>query len=236
MNNRLSSLKDSLLNIFYPKFCFGCSREGNYLCDDCLGTLGISEYRYCLCEEPLRIPEGGKCARCQPRKFNGLYFSLPYKNPLVRKLIHQLKYEPFVKDLSKELARLIITSFSLMEKNNSFSDYILTFVPLHEKRQRERGFNQAEEIAKELSRILEIPLIDSLTRTRETLSQVDLSEVERKYNIKDAFLAKDKNKIKGQKILLVDDVYTTGSTMEECAFILKSAGAKEVWGVVVARG
>jgi len=236
MNNRLSSLKDFLLNILYPKFCFGCNREGNYLCNDCLGTLGISEYQYCLCEEPLRIPESGKCAKCQSRKLNGLYFSLPYKNPLVRKLIHQLKYEPFVKDLSKELARLIITSFSLMEKNNSFSDYILTFVPLHEKRLRERGFNQAEEIAKELSRLLEIPLINSLTRTRETLSQVDLSEAERKYNIKDAFLVKDKNIIKGKKILLVDDVYTTGSTMEECAFFLKLAGAKEVWGVAVARG
>jgi len=108
---------------------------------------------------------------------------------------------------------------------------------LEKRKLKQRGFNQAEEIAKELSSFLKIPLVsDCLTKIKETLPQVELSGKKREENIKGVFLVKNNEKTRGRKVLLVDDVYTTGSTMEEAARVLKTAGAKEVWGVVVARG
>ena len=109
-------------------------------------------------------------------------------------------------------------------------------VPLFKRKLKKRGFNQAEEIAKELSRVLKIPLIsDNLIKTKETPPQVNLSEKEREENLKNAFFCKNPALIKQKKIFLIDDVYTTGSTMEECAKTLKQSGAKEIWGIVVAR-
>ncbi len=146
------------------------------------------------------------------------------------------KYQPFVKDLAKTLASLIIIHFQLIEKGGNFSDFILIPVPLAKRKLKERGFNQAEEISKELSSFLAIPLISNcLIKTRETIPQVELATEARKENTKGAFLVKNKDLIKEKKILLVDDIYTTGSTMEECARVLKTAGAKQAWGVVIAR-
>lgn len=109
-------------------------------------------------------------------------------------------------------------------------------VPLEKKRLKSRGYNQAEVLAKELSQILEIPLIvDNLVKTRKTLPQAKLSAKERGENVKNAFSVKNPAEIIGKKIFLIDDVYTTGSTMEECATVLKNAGARQVWGVAIAR-
>lgn len=108
---------------------------------------------------------------------------------------------------------------------------------MDKKRLKWRGFNQSEEIGKELAKSLEIPLItDVLLKMKATLPQVELSDLEREENIKGAFLVTNREKIKGRKILLIDDVYTTGSTLNEVARLLKEAGASQAWGVVVARG
>ena len=232
----IKKVKNFFLDLFSPKFCFGCKREGNYLCQDCIATLEVSEYQYCLCQKPKRIIDQGKCPSCKTKKLSGLYFPLPYQNPLIKNLIQHFKYEPFVKELAKPLSSLIINHFQLLGKETTFSDFILIPIPLEKKRLKWRGFNQAEEIAKELSIFLKIPLINNvLIKEKETPPQVDLSEKERERNILGVFSCQNKNGIYGKKILLVDDVYTTGSTMEEAAKILKEAGAKEVWGTVVAR-
>ena len=230
------------VNLFFPKFCFGCQKEGNYLCQDCQSTLEILEYHFCLCKKAVRMPKIGKCRKCSQKKLNGLYFALPYQNQLVQKLIHSFKYEPFIKELGETLTSLIIAHFQLTEKHpppffEGRSDFLLIPVPLSKKRLKWRGFNQAEEIGKELSKFLGIPLIgDVLLKTKTTPSQVELADEAREENVKGTFSLKNEEKIKGKKILLVDDVYTTGSTLEESALTLKRAGAKEVWGVVVARG
>jgi len=237
MKKILFSIKSFLLDLFFPQFCFNCGLERKYLCQDCQNILDISEYYYCLCKRPQRLPGPGKCKRCQSKKLNGLYFALPYQNYLVKKLIHQFKYQPYIKDLSKTLAVLIITHFKLSNNKPNFSGFILIPVPLEKRKLKLRGFNQAEEIAKELSIFLKIPLMnDVLIKIKETPPQVELSEKEREENIKGVFLVKNREKIAGQKILLIDDIYTTGSTMEECAKVLKEAGAKKVWGVAIARG
>jgi len=161
---------------------------------------------------------------------------LPYQNGLVKKLIQNFKYEPFIKELSNSLSSLIIEHFQLLDNKPDLSSFTLIPIPLYKKRLKWRGFNQSEEIAKGLASYLKIPLInDCLIKTRETLPQIDLSGEERKKNIKNVFLIKNRELIQNKKILLVDDVYTTGSTMEECAAKLLESGANEVVGIVVAR-
>jgi len=214
-------VKNFILDLLYPQFCFNCSREGNYLCEDCQSTLGLQ-----LTHQKHRT-----------QNLKDLYFALPYQDSLIKNLIQKFKYKPLVKELSKTLASLIITHFQLLDNKPDFSNFTLIPVPLEKKRLKWRGFNQAEELARKLSVFLKIPLINNvLVKIKTTLPQVEFSEEERKENVKGVFLCKNSNQIKGKKILLVDDIYTTGATMEECAKVLKEAGAREIIGIVVARG
>jgi len=216
------NIKSFLLNIFFPKFCLNCQREGSFLCEDCQAILDISSSHQ----------------EFQTGNLSDLYYPLEYKNPLIKNLIKRFKYEPFVKELAKDLASLIIAHFQLLDPPPNFGggDYVLLPVPLEKRKLKWRGFNQAEEIGKEISKFLNIPLInDILFKIKETLPQVELSEKEREENIKGVFIIRNREKILGKKILLVDDVYTTGSTMKECVQVLKKAGAKEVIGIVIAR-
>lgn len=235
--NNYTIIKNFILDLLFPQCCLNCGCEKSYLCQDCLATLEILESNFCLCKKSSRLPQAGKCKRCQPKKLNGLYFASSYQNNLVRKLIQQFKYQPFIKELAKPLTSLIITHFQLLNNKLDFSDFVLTPIPLDKKKLKQRGFNQAEEIGKELSNFLKIPLMSNvLLKIKETLPQIELSEKEREKNIKGVFSVKNNELVNNKKILLVDDVYTTGSTMEEGAKTLKESGAKEVWGVVAARG
>ena len=226
----LKKLVTICLNIFFPKYCFGCQKPGTYLCEDCRACLEISQHQYYLNKKTNKR-----------KNLDDLYFSISYQNTFVKKLIHYFKYEPFIKELSESLTSLIIEHFCLLEKPPSFltnkTNFILIPIPLSVKRLKRRGFNQAEEIAKELTKFLNIPLIsDCLIKNQETRAQTELNDKERKENVKGVFLVKNKEKIKNKEILLVDDVYTTGSTMEEATLVLKKAGAKKVIGIVIARG
>jgi ComF family protein len=213
-------IKEFIFDLIFPKFCLGCKREGAFLCEDCSSILEISTAH---------------------QKFKGknladLYFPVNYENFLVKRLIQNFKYPPLIKELKKELAFLIISHFLLLDKKPDFSNFVLVPVPLSKKKLRWRGFNQAEEIAKELANFLKIPLIsDCLIKTKETKDQVELSEKERKENVKGAFYIKNKEKIAGKNVLLVDDVFTTGATMEEAAKVLNEAGSEKIVGVVVAK-
>jgi ComF family protein len=215
-------LKNFLLDLFFPKFCFGCKKEGTFLCQDCQAILDISNSHQ----------------EFQTENLSDLYYPLEYKNPLIKNLIKHFKYEPFVKELAKDLASLIITHFQLIDPSPNFEgeDYVLLPVPLEKRKLKWRGFNQSEEIGKELSKFLNIEILNNvLIKIKETPPQVELSEKEREENIKGVFIIRNREKILGKKILLVDDVYTTGSTMKECAQVLKKAGTKEVIGIVIAR-
>ena len=217
-------IKSFLLDLFFPKFCLNCQREGSFLCEDCKAILDISSSHQ----------------KFQTGNLSDLYYPLEYKNPLIKNLIKHFKYEPFIKELAKDLTSLIINHFQLLDKKPSFlkknPNYVLVPVPLEKRKLKWRGFNQSEEIGKEISKFLNIPLInDILFKIKETPPQVELSEKEREENIKEVFIIRNREKILGKKILLVDDIYTTGSTMEECSQVLKKAGATEVIGIVIAR-
>jgi len=235
MGNLLVNFANFLLNILFPKFCLGCKKEGSYLCQDCLATIEIMEYLFCPgCQK--RVLSGRPCKSCQRfLKLDGLYFAASYQNYLIKELLNKFKYGPLIKELVEPLTSLIITHFLILGKQN-FSEFSLVPIPLEKRRLGWRGFNQAEEIAKELAEYLKIPLFTkALIKIKKTLPQVEAKDKnQRKENIIGAFFCK--NNVKDKKILLVDDVYTTGATMNEVARILKKAGAKKVWGVVVARG
>ena len=208
-----------ILEILFPQFCFNCGIEGTYLCEDCKSILEITGFHQ----------------KYSAPNLKDLYFALSYNNPLSKKLIRRFKYEPFVKELAKPLSSLIIAHFQLMDNKPDFSGFSIIPVPLEKRKMKWRGFNQAEEIGKELAEFLKIPLVsDCLIKTRETISQVELPEDARKENVKGTFSVK--NRISGKKILLVDDVYTTGATMTECARVLRESGAKEIIGIAIARG
>lgn len=248
MDNLLQKIKNFTLDLFFPKSCLGCQKEGFYLCEDCKTLLDVSEFNYCLCDtNPIRLPlssSSGKCRRCSEKKLSGLYFAISYKErALAKKLIHQFKYKPYLKDLSKTLAAILIEHFVKTAKNidEIWNNGILIPVPLHKTKLKERGYNQSEELAKELSKILRIPVAtDVLIKIKSTPSQMELKKEQRERNLQGAFAIKsggtsDVPPLSGKKVFLVDDVYTTGSTMQECALVLRDSGAKIVWGIAVAR-
>lgn len=223
-----------LLDILFPKFCLGCKKESTYLCDDCRSLLDINEFDHSNCGKNL----------------SGLYFALSYKeSALTKKLIQQFKYKPYLKDLAETLASILIEHFVLAHINtdNIWENSVLIPVPIHIKKFRERGYNQSEELAKELSKTLKIPVISNvLLKIKETPPQMKLSKADREKNLLGAFSichsGESQNPdlvrsdfTKFSKIFLVDDVYTTGSTMNECARVLLDAGAKSVWGIAITR-
>jgi len=220
----LRKFTNFLIDLLFPRFCFNCQQEGSYLCQDCQATLEILQTH----------------KRRQTSNLKDLYFALPYQSPLIKNLIQRFKYKPFIKELAKPLASLIIEHFRLLDNKPPFlaegKNFVLIPIPLEKEKLKHRGFNQAGEISKELSTFLTIPLISNcLVKTRETIPQAELTKEERRENIKGVFLVKNRKLVKDKKILLLDDIYTTGSTMEEAARVLKEAGAKEIIGIVVAR-
>ncbi|MCP6718313.1 MAG: ComF family protein [Patescibacteria group bacterium] len=217
MNNKL---KRFFLDLLFPRACFGCKKEQTYLCQDCESVLEVF-YTHQKFKNP---------------QLDDLYFAVSYEKPLIKRLITQFKCQPFVKELSQNLSQLIINHFQLIEFNNhEFNNFLIVPVPLYIKRLKWRGFNQAEELAKYLSEFFKIPLInDVLIKNKQTKLQVELPKEKGKQNIINAFKCINKEKIQNRNILLVDDIYITGSTVTECARILKNSGAKKIIGAVIA--
>lgn len=249
-NPALNNATRFLLELFFPSFCFGCQKEGTLLCYDCKSTLEISEYNYCLCSNsPMRLPPGasGKCSRCQDlpagrqvKNLSGLYFALSYKEKsLTRKLIYNFKYEPyFVKSLAPYLANIILEHFALAKnlETHLWENSIIIPVPLEMGKLKFRGYNQSQEIGHLLGQSLNVPAITgNLVKIKKTLPQMKLKAKEREENLRGSFAVKNPQEIAGKKVFLVDDVYTTGSTLAECAKTLKEAGAKQVWGIAITR-
>ncbi len=220
-------MRKFILDLFFPIHCLGCHREGEFICFSCLKQV------------PLNREQLTKFRQKSP--LTGLITASDYDYPLVKQAIHRYKYD-FIKELAKPLGKLMIKKLITWPKTVK-KDTFLIPVPLHKKRLRWRGFNQAELLAKVVSQELRIPLINNfLVRTRYGLPQVQIkSPPERKANIKKAFEIGTVPAWQGlslfnKTIILVDDISTTGATLKECAKTLKSLKPKEIWGLVVAKG
>lgn len=238
-----AKIKQFFLELFFPSFCLGCQKEGTFLCSDCQETLEISEHQYCLCNKnPLRIPfenPDKKCSRCQNKKLSGLYFALSYKEKaLTRKIIHQFKYEPYLKKLAPHIAQILARYFVLTKNNTNviWDNSVLVPVPSEKSRLKYRGYSQTEFLANELGQIINVPtVLKNLVKIKKTKPQAGLSAQEREVNLQNAFKVLYPELLKNKKVFLIDDVYTTGSTMEECAKTLKNTGIKKIFGISIAR-
>jgi len=232
---KFSPVKNFFIDLLFPKHCTSCGKEGTFLCQDCFSLVEPNPYQYCLCAKPQRVMGKGKCGRCRNRYLSGLYSAATFKQEILKNCIHKFKYSPYLKDLAYPLAYLIILHFETLKKKLP-PDSILVPVPLFPKKERERGFNQSEEISKIISRAWQIELASgNLVKIKNTAAQAGLSKEKRGENLQGAFQLKNGSAVKGKTIYLVDDVYTTGATMEECARTLKEAGANQVWGITAAR-
>jgi ComF family protein len=172
------------------------------------------------------------CPGCWQRKteIDGIR-SLFRFDEVIRIAIHELKYRN-LKAISPCLAELLADYL----RSNPLPGEALVGVPLHPRRLRERGYNQSSLLAGELSRRIDLPVIeDCLIRVKQAQPQVRAVDVEeRRRNVADAFVCRDE-KVSGKQIILIDDVCTSGATLESCAAALKNKGATSVWGLTLAR-
>ena len=230
-----SSFAQLIKDCLFPIFCFGCGREGVWVCDGCFNTIPRDGVFCCpLCH--VSTGWGESCHTCQATSVLARVFALGSydEQAILGRMICALKYE-YVEELLPIFSRLIQSFFAQHPSLVQPYDMVVP-VPLHPRRQAERGFNQAAVLGKVVGNICEIPLASPLERVRYTERQAQLPKRERVTNVREAFDLSSGALIMGKRILLVDDVYTTGSTMQECARVLREAGAGEVAGFVVARG
>jgi ComF family protein len=237
-----TKIKKFILDLIFPVSCLGCGQDHVWLCDHCAQMIPILEEFFCpVCSKgSLRGEVHGHCRRCS--SLDGIFIAGDWKNNLLRKVIYRFKYN-FVRDLNFFLGKLLIEK--LEQADNFFVPSIsekyfeaLVPVPLFSRRELWRGFNQAELLAGEVGGFLLIPVLNqAVKRIKNTKTQVGKNQKARQKNMLDAFApGLEIAEVKGKKILIVDDVVTTGETIAAVAKILKLAGASEVWGLCLARG
>ncbi len=234
MQIMLKSITQRLLDLIFPPQCILCKRGGSTLCSTCQLTLHPTPVARCQhCHTVLQAKD--ICRQCQqhPLLLSGLRAFSIYQGPL-RTCIHALKYEGN-RRLAEPLGQLLAETYT----NSKLQADVLLPVPLHPERLRERGYNQSALLARTCAIQLGIPYReDLLIRQRATTPQVGLSFQERLRNVSGAFqpaLAFTTGAFARRRILIIDDVCTTGATIEACAAPLFAAGARSVWGLVLAR-
>jgi ComF family protein len=225
-----------LLTLFFPKRCINCKKFGAYLCSDCFVLLDFDVALICgVCGR--NAISGVTHPKCRTRySIDGIFASLVYKG-LTKKLIYQFKFAPYLYTLSSILVDLLYEGLIQQEEftRKYTQGSIFVPIPLHTTRQRERGYNQALILSHGLSKKLGIETQEVLARTKATSSQVGKTGLERRQNMKGIFNCV-KEIPQDTTIFLVDDVATSGATLNEAAKALKKAGAKAVYGIALAHG
>ncbi len=224
------------LDLVFPPRCFLCDRPGNSLCDDCCRDFPPVTPPICqVCGQPIDAP--GLCWRCRdsPLAIDGIRSVYLFENG-VRQAIHLLKYRSR-QSLAVSLARLMADRW----RASPMPADLLIAVPLHPARQRERGYNQAELLGQGFGCMIGLPFVSSgFKRVRHTRPQMSLGAAYRRENVRGAFSYQTSRAdggyaLGGRRVLVVDDVCTTGLTLEACSVALKAAGAATVWGYTLAR-
>jgi len=222
------------LEIFFPKRCVNCGMLAeHFVCAKCVKN--IEKIKTSTCPACGKISQfSAFCKNCKSKnkaQLSGIITASRYETGPIKEMIHYLKYSG-ITSLAEALGELIAER---LERELPRGSLVVVPVPLHRKREFSRGFNQAELIARYISKRLNISGGMALSRIKNTPSQVTLPADLRRTNLINVFQCEDKEIIAGKTVLLVDDVSTTGSTLNECAKILKENGAKKVFGVVVAK-
>ena len=225
--------KSFILDLLFPMFCFGCNKEGSLLCDACVPALRVVPPQCFVCGKLAPSPVGRTCVSCCKKShIFGFLSPFMYQQEIVRMMIHAFKYEG-MKSLAPFFAEHI---FCYLQKYGALPTATLFIpIPLRARRRRARGFNQAELIAVRLGKLTGISVDTTiLKKVKDTVPQASLSAQDRRCNLEGSFQISARAEIKRKTIILVDDVKTTGVTLEEAARVLKKAGAKEIWAITIA--
>ncbi len=218
----------TFLDLLFPPRCVVCRRVGEWFCAACRNRIEKIPAPICpRCGRPLTRADCPYCAK-SPLRMDGTRAVAFFEGGL-RQAIHTFKYShrPELAALLAELLRDYLTAYPIPAD-------ALVAVPLHPERERARGYNQSLLLARALSAHNHLPVWeDVLTRVRVTRPQVELDAEERHANVRDAFAATER--VAGARVLLIDDVCTTGATMEACGAALYAHGAQSVWGLALAR-
>jgi ComF family protein len=248
----IGQIAESLFAVLFPSDCRICgiplvkiSRLP--VCQECLDAMHAIEGGVCaICGERLFSPYAvtgapgeprcGLCRRVEPPFARAAAYG-SYESGL-RELIHLLKYGG-VRPAANVLGRMLAEAIATLQPEFRGDSVAVIPVPLHRAKLRQRGFNQAELIARAALKLSGprgcLRLCTMLERKRETASQIGLTSHQRRENLRGAFGISQPELVKGRDVLVVDDVYTTGATVSECARVLRRAGATKVWVATVAR-
>ena len=233
----MNKVLNNFLKCLYPKkkSCILCgSSDSTLLCTLCSSSIEFIHERKCLkCGKGLSDNYiDNICPDCKEAKFSfHSAYSCFYYNSGGKELIHKLKYEG-----KKEAAKILAGYMAQLICEEDLKGDIIVPVPIHESKMEIRGFNQSMAIGEYLSNYIFLPIWDCLVRVRNTKDQYNLDKYERKTNLIDAFSIDMLYNVRNKGILLIDDIYTTGSTVEECSKELIKAGANKVYVVTAAAG
>lgn len=228
------TFSQTILNLIFPPRCVGCKTVGSWLCPDCcdkIPYLADPVCEHCGRPKPTASLVCRQCQRHPLEAIDGIRAVASYvdNNPL-QLAIHFLKYHNH-QAIAAILAQMLAEAY----RRYQLSAELIVPIPLHSSRFRERGYNQSELLARQLGKLLDLPVrTDLVVRSRATESQVKLSFQARRQNVRDAFACQP-GPLSERIILLVDDVCTTGSTLDACARPFKEKGVSAIWGLTLAR-
>jgi len=237
IKNHIVLVCDFFVDLLFPIACLECGKEGEFVCLECFNKLKPRHRQSCFgCKKENN--SGRFCVNCKSRYYlDGILIAGNYDDELLAKILKYYKYY-FVKNISFDLGKFLILFFKDWQNSNDFnvSEYSVMSIPLHRRRLGWRGYNQSELLAIIFAGYFSLELLtNSLIRVKYKTAQAKLGELERRENIKDCFKFQGEN-LKGLKVILIDDITTTSATLNEAAKVLKENGAKEVLGLVVAKG
>lgn len=226
-------------DVLFPVFCVGCNAEGEWLCAECfpaIDAMGVFLCPVCAAPQP-----GGRCcdssSSCQEQFLDAVVSIFPYTYGYNEQLLHMYKYE-YATDVIDVFSSYCTSFFQTYTHTVIPPVDIIVPIPLHKRRYVERGFNQSIDISLLLRSFLCVPVVSGVYRNAHTMKQSQLKRVERFINMKSVFTVRDDflATCRGKNILLVDDVFTTGATMQSCAQALRTAGVAHVYGCTLFRG
>ena len=215
---------NDFFSLFFPNYCFGCKgglvKGEEILCTLCLAELPLVDY-YNSNDNPIVNKFVGRI----PVKYGWALFKFK-KSGVVQQLLHQLKYNNRP-EIGERLGKMF--AHKLLENGHGKAFDMIIPIPLHKSKKRSRGYNQSSMIARGMSDVLQTRHTDSLIeRVSATSTQTKKTKMERWDNVNYAFRVTDPSLISGKRILVIDDVITTGSTFEACIKTLLEAGAAEI--------
>jgi len=242
--DRIRKLGEELLELIFPPVCLLCERPGReVICTSCRERFALIEPPYCVqCGRPL--PEsaaaGTICGQCRqsPPQFDGAR-AVGLHTTTLREAVLRLKFARR-QSLAEPLAELLAERV-MSEQTDAGGlpwESLTGVVPvvLHPRRRNWRGFDQAVLLSRRLAKLADLPCCEqALVRSKDTAPQIGLTPTQRRTNMKDAFAVPQPEIVVGESLLLIDDVYTTGSTLNEAAKVLHRAGAESVWALTITR-